>query len=175
MNKPKLVKLLKCNTDLFAQKDSELSHTDIVKTKIDTGDHPPIKLKPYRTALNNRKIVDEAIDEMLDAKIISRSRSSWSFSVVIVNKKDSSKRFCVDFRALNKITKPNSYSLPVIDDLLSLLGIARFFSSLDLKSGYWQVAMDVNDKEKTAFCTFQGLFHFNFIPFGLMNTSTIFQ
>jgi hypothetical protein len=173
--KPKLVKLLEHNADLFAQKDSDLSHTDIVKMKIDTGDHPPIKLRPYRTPLNNRKIIDEAIDEMLDAKIISRSRSPWSFPVVIVDKKDGSKRFCVDFRALNKITKPNSYPLPVIDDLLSLLGKARFFSSLDLKSGYWQVAMDEADKEKTAFCTFKGLFHFNVMPFGLTNAPAIFQ
>ena len=92
--------------------------------KIDTGDHLPIKLRQYRTPLNNRKIIDKVVDEMMDAKIISRSKSPWSFPVVIVNKKDGTKRFCVDLRKLNKITKLNSYPLPLIDDILALLGNA---------------------------------------------------
>ncbi|MCG8033371.1 MAG: DDE-type integrase/transposase/recombinase [Candidatus Thiodiazotropha taylori] len=170
-----VINLLKANSDLFAQKDSELSHTDTVKMKIDTGEHPPIKLRPYRTPLNNRKVIDDAIDEMLDAKIIERSKSPWSFPVVIVDKKDGSKRFCVDFRALNKITKSNSYPLPVIDDILAQLGQAKYFTSLDLKSGYWQVLMYDSDKEKTAFACHRGLFQFNVMPFGLTTAPAIFQ
>ena len=77
----------------------ELSHTDIVKMKIDTGEHPPIKLRPYRIPLNNRKVTDSATDELLDAKIIQRSKSPWCFPVVTVDKKDGSKRFCMDFWA----------------------------------------------------------------------------
>ena len=173
--KGKIIKLLRNNADLFAQKDLELSHTDTVKMKINTGDHPPIKLRPYRTPLNNRKVIDKAIDEMIDAKIIERSKSPWSFPVVIVDKKDGTKRFCVDFRALNKITKTNSYPLPLIDDILALLGKARYFTSLDLKSGYWQVLMDDNDKEKTAFACHRGLFQFNVMPFGLTTAPAIFQ
>ena len=80
--------------------------------KIETGNHPPIKLKLYHTQLNNRKVIDTAVDEMLEAKIISRSRSAWSFPVVIVEKKDGSKRFCVDFRQLNKIKKIKFLSTP---------------------------------------------------------------
>ena len=95
------------NKDIFASKDSQLGHTDTIKMKIDTGDHPPIKLRPYRTPLNKRAIIDEAVDEMLDAGIIQRSRSPWSFPVVIVDKKDGSKRFCVDFRKLIQINKHN--------------------------------------------------------------------
>lgn len=91
-------------------------------------------------------MTDDAIDEMLEAKIIQRSKSPWSFPVVTVDKKDGSKRFCVDFRALNKATKSNSYPLPVIDDILALLGQAKYFISLDLKSGYWQVLMDDDSK-----------------------------
>ncbi|MES9879659.1 MAG: reverse transcriptase family protein, partial [Sedimenticola sp.] len=142
--------ILRGNSDLFATTDAELSHTDTVRMKIDTGNSPPIKLRPYRTPLNNRKVIDKAVDEMLDAKIIEHSRSPWSFPVVIVDKKDGSKRFCVDFRALNKVTKTNSYPLPLIDDILALLGKAKYFTSLDLKSGYWQVLMDESDREKTA-------------------------
>ena len=163
------------NSDLFASKDTELGHTDTVRMKIDTGSADPIKLRPYRTPLNNRKIIDETIDEMLDAKVIRRSRSPWSFPVVIVDKKDGSKRFCVDFRKLNQVTKKNSYPLPVIDDILALLGKANYFTSLDLKSGYWQVLMNESDKEKTAFACHRGLFEFNVMPFGLSNAPAVFQ
>jgi hypothetical protein len=167
--------LIKENCDLFASKDSELGQTDTVKMTIDTGHHAPIKLRPYRTPLQNRKVIDNAIDEMLDAKIIRRSRSPWSFPIVIVGKKDGTKRFCVDFRQLNKITKKNSYPLPLIDDILALLGRAKYFTSLDLKSGYWQVSMEEHDKQKTAFSCHRGLFEFNKMPFGLCNAPSIFQ
>ena len=93
----------------------------------------------------------------------------------IVDKKDRSKIFCVDFRALNKVTKSNFYPLPLIDDILALLGQAKYFTSLDLKSGYWQVLMDDNDKEKTAFACHPGLFQFNIMPFGLKMAPAILQ
>lgn len=108
-------------------------------------------MKPYRTLLNKRQIVDKAIDDMFDAKIIRRSNSPWSFPIVVVDKKDGSKRFCVDFRQLNKVTKFNSYPLPLIDDILALLGGSKYFTTLDLKSGYWQVLVQEKDKEKTAY------------------------
>ncbi|MCG7879415.1 MAG: RNase H-like domain-containing protein, partial [Candidatus Thiodiazotropha endolucinida] len=163
------------NKDLFASKDSELGKTDTVKMQIDVGDHEPIKMKPYRTPIKSREVIDKAINEMLDANVIKRSRSPWSFPVVIVDKKDGSKRFCVDFRKLNQITKKNSFPLPLIDDILALLGRAKYFTSLDLKSGYWQVAMDEKDKEKTAFACHKGLFEFNVMPFGLSNAPAVFQ
>ena len=143
--------------------------------QIDIGNNVPIKMKPYRTPIKNREVIDKAINEMLDADVIKRSRSPWSFLVVIVDKKDGSKRFCVDFRKLNQITKKNSYPLPLIDDILTLLGKAKFFTSLDLKSGYWQVAMDEKDKEKTAFACHKGLFEFNVLPFDLSNAPAVFQ
>lgn len=174
-HRPDIEKLIKENHDLFANKDSELGQTDTVKMKIDTGNTQPIKLKPYRTPINNRKIIDQAIDEMLEADIIQRSRSPWSFPVVIVPKKDGSKRFCVDFRKLNLVTKKNSWPLPMIDDLISVLNKAKYFTSLDLKSGYWQIALDPKDQEKTAFSTFRGLHEFKVMPFGLSNAPALFQ
>uniref|UniRef100_K1RDD8 Transposon Ty3-I Gag-Pol polyprotein n=1 Tax=Magallana gigas TaxID=29159 RepID=K1RDD8_MAGGI len=91
--------------------------------KIETGDHQPIKNRPYRVPLNKRQIIDKAILEMMDAKIIERSQSPWSFPLVVVKKKDGSDRMCVDFRSLNKIVKPVSFPLPLIDDILSLLDL----------------------------------------------------
>ena len=162
----RIEKLVLQNKDLFASKDSELGHTKAVKMQIDVGNNDPIKMRPYRTPMKNREVIDKAIDEMLDADVIRRSRSPWSFPVVIVDKKDGSKRFCVDFRRLNKISKKNSYPLPLIDDFLALLGKCKYSTSLDLKSGYWQVAMNEKDKEKAAFACHRGLFEFNVMPFG---------
>lgn len=109
-------RLVSKNNDLFAKKDSDLGVTDTVKMKIETGDHHPIKNRPYRVPLNKRQIIDKAILEMMDAKIIERSQSPWSFPLVVVKKKDGSDRMCVDFRSLNKIVKPVSFPLPLIDD-----------------------------------------------------------
>ena len=125
----KIKKLVLKNQDLFANKDSELGHTDTVKMQIDVGNNHPIKMRPYRTPIKNREAVDKAVDELLDADVIRRSRSPWSVPVVIVDKKDGSKRFCVDFRKLNQITKKNSYSLPLIDDILALLRRSKIFTS----------------------------------------------
>ena len=171
----KIKKIILQNQDLFANKDSELGHTDTAKMQIDVGNNVPIKMRPYRTPIKNREVIDKAIDDMLDSEVIRRSKSPWSFPVVIVDKKDGSKRFCADFRRLNKITKKNSYPLPLIDDILALLGTAKFFTSLDLKSGYWQVAIEEKDKEKTAFACHRALFEFNVMPFGLLNAPAVFQ
>jgi len=167
--------LLRKNIDLFTSEDKDLGRTDTVKMKIDTGEHKPIKKQPYRTPLRQRKLVDKAINEMLEAGIVERSRSPWGSPIVLVEKRDGSKRFCVDFRALNKITKNNAHPLPVIDDILASLGSAKYFSKLDLKSGYWQVELEEEDKEKTAFTCHRGLFQFNVMPFGLANAPGIFQ
>ena len=81
--------------------------------QIDVGNNDPIKMRPYRTPMKNREVIGKAVDEMLDANVIRRSRSPRSIPVVIVDNKDGSKRFCVDFRRLNMIKMKNSYPLPL--------------------------------------------------------------
>ena len=115
------------------------------------------------------------IESMLKANVIRRSKSPWSFPLVVVQKRDGTSRMCVDFRKLNKITKSMAYPLPLIDDILAQLGKSKYFTTLDLKSGYWQVAIDPKDKEKTAFARHKGLFESNVMPFGLTNAPGIFQ
>lgn len=170
-----LNKVLQRNTDLFVTEDRYLGRTDTVEMRIDTGKNDPIKKNPYRTPLKQREEVNVALEEMLQAGVIERSNSPWSFPIVLVKKKDGTKRFCVDFRALNKITKKYARALPVIDDILASLGSAKYFSKLDLKSGYWQVKLNEKDKEKTAFTCHRGLFQFNVMPFGLANAPGVFQ
>ena len=104
-HRKEVINLIQRNKDIFAKNDFDLGQTDTVKMKIDTGDHPPIRLRPYRTPLTSRPIVDKAIDDMLQAGVIERSNSEWSFPIVLVKKKDQTTRFCVDYRKLNLITR----------------------------------------------------------------------
>ena len=161
--------------DLFAETDLQLGRTGQVKMTIDTGDHQPIRQKPYRTPFSERPKIDKALDDMIKAEIIRPSTSPWASPIVIVPKKDGSRRMCIDYRKINQITHKNSYPLPNISEMLSSFKDARFFSSLDLKSGYWQIEMEEKDKEKTAFTCHRGLFEFNVLPFGLTSAPPVFQ
>lgn len=112
---------------------------------------------------------------MLKDDVIQPSSSPWASLVVLVRKKDNSLRVCIDYRKLNLVTKRGVYPLPRIDDTLDRLCNANFLSSLDLKSGYWQIEVDERDRKKTAFATPDGLYEFKVLPFGSCFASATFQ
>ncbi|UYV62531.1 hypothetical protein LAZ67_2000954, partial [Cordylochernes scorpioides] len=158
--------------DLFS---SRLGRTNLAKHRIDTEDAKPIKHKPYRVSVKERDIIKEQIDEMLTEGIIRPSSSPWSFPVILVKKRDGKYRFCVDYRKLNNVTVKDVYPIPRIDEVMDTLQGSRYFSAIDLRSGYWQVEVEERDKEKTAFTTAHGLYEFNVMPFGLCNAPATFE
>ncbi|GFW18231.1 hypothetical protein TNCV_4007701 [Trichonephila clavipes] len=115
-----------------------------VKHRIFTGDHAPINQRAYRVSPTERRIIHEEVQKMLDEGIVQPSESPWSSPIVLVRKKTGSWRFCVDYRKLNSATKKKTFiPLPRIDDTLDCLKGAMFFSSMDLRSGYWQIEIDL--------------------------------
>ncbi|KAJ1169201.1 hypothetical protein NDU88_001107 [Pleurodeles waltl] len=141
--------------------------TRLVHHQILTPPGKTVRLKPYRIPEARKTLVENEIEKMLDLDIIEPSQSPWCSPVVLVPKPDGSIRFCIDFRRVNSISQFDTYPLPRIDELLERLGKAKYMSTLDLTKGYWQIPLGPEDKEKTAFATPSGLYHFKVLPFGL--------
>lgn len=174
--KKRLRDLVSRYRDVFALRNEELGYTDLVHHEIDVGDSPPIKLRPYRMAPGKVTEVRKQIDDMLKRGIIRESNSPYSAPIVLVKKKDGTSRFCVDYRKLNSVTKKDAYPIPRIDQTLENLKGARYFSSMDLATGYWQVPVASRDQHKTAFGTSDGgLFEYLVMAFGLTNAPATFQ
>ncbi|GFY05858.1 retrovirus-related Pol polyprotein from transposon 297 [Trichonephila clavipes] len=171
----KLSELLRKFSGLFTKTDKSTAAKTNVKHRIFTGDHAPINQRAYRVSPTERRIIHEEVQKMLDEGIVQPSESPWSSPIVLVKKKDGSWRFCVDYRKLNSVTKKDVYPLPRIDDTLDCLKGVMFFSSMDLRSGYWQIEIDEADREKTAFITPEGLYEFKVMPFGLCNAPATFE
>ena len=143
--------------------------------RLETGTAQPIALPLRRIAWLERDMIREEVDKMKAQKVVVESDSPWSSPPVLVKKKDGTVRFCIDYRKLNEVTVPDQYPLPRIDDVLDALEHGRYFSVIDLKSGYWQIPMRDSDAAKTAFRTADGLFQFTVMPFGLRNAPATFQ
>jgi len=135
----------------------------------------PIRSQPYRTGPHKRQVITDQINKMLKLNVIEPSHSAWARPVVIVPKKNGKARFCVDYRRLNNVTKTDAYPLPRMEDCLDSLGDAKVFTSLNCTAGYWQVPLRKEDREKTAFTTRAGIYHWLSMPFGLTNAPATFQ
>ena len=168
----KLAQLLSEFSDVF---DDKLDTCNVTFHKINTGRSTPIKQRPRRLPYAYRDEADQQIQEMLANGIITPSVSPWSSPIVLVRKKNGDLRFCVDYRKLNQITDNDSHPLPLISDLLDSVKDAKYFSLLDLRSGYWQIPVAQEDRAKTAFVTQNGLYEFTRMPFGLKTAPATFQ
>ena len=171
-DKKSLLNTLLSFPDIFS---NSLGHTSVALHNIDTGNSPPIRQFPRRLPYHHRAEVDKQVNDMLSQGVIQPSTSPWSSPIVLVKKKDGSYRFCIDYRKLNSITKIDAHPLPRVDDLLEALNGNTIFSTLDLRSGYWQVGMHPGDCEKTAFSTPGGLHESLRPPYGLSNAPATFS
>ena len=135
----------------------------------------PISLGTYRMAPMELRELKKQMEELLRKGFIRPSTSPWGAPVLFVKKKDGSLRLCVDYRRLNHVTIKNKYPLPRIEDLFDQLKGSRFFSKIDLRSGYHQMRVKEDDIPKTAFSTRYGHYEFVVMPFGLTNAPAAFM
>ena len=149
--------------------------TNLVWHHISVEDVLPIPQKPYWVLYAQRDLVKQELDRMLQADVIRPSESAWASPIVLVTKKDGSIRFCVDYRKLNQVAKFDAYPMPRIEELIDTIGPAEVITTLDLAKGYWQIPMDEESKDKTAFATPFGLYQFEVMPFSLHSAPATFQ
>ena len=147
----------------------------MIPHEINTSNQNPIRLPYRRVPPNYIPEMKQLLQEMLEKGIIRRSCSPYASPVVPVRKKDGTMRICIDYRQLNARTERDSFPLPRIEETLEALGGAKYFSSLDLANGYFQIAMDEKSISKTAFRVPWGLFEFLRMPQGLVNSPGTFQ
>ncbi|CAF1076070.1 unnamed protein product [Didymodactylos carnosus] len=145
------------------------------QTAIKTADHPPIYSKQYPASLKDQQIKTAEINKLLERRQIEESTSPWSSPVVLVKKKDKTVRFCVDYRRLNEITIKDKFPLPKIEEIFDQLSDSMFYPKLDFRSGYFQIPLAKEDRQKTAFSTRDNHYQFTVLPQGITNGPAVFQ
>ena len=162
--------------DVFSMGDNDIGHCSTVKHRIDLQDDRPIKQRSRYISPTMYDEVRSHFHQLLSSGVIRKSQSPWSSNAVLVRKKDGTLRVCVDFRQLNQRTVKDAYALPRIDDILQSLGSSTFFTVLDMKSGYHQIEIEEQHKERTAFTVGPlGFFEWNRLAMGLCNAPATYQ
>jgi len=158
----------------YVDENGEFQGTDLVEHRIITGNARPIRKAPYRVPFALRDEMESHVQDMLHKGVIEPSSSPWTAPAILVPKKSADGkpkyRLCVDFRELNKVTQFDNYPLPIFEETVSTLHGCKYFSVVDLFSGFWQIKLAQQDKMKTAFTVPSGSYQFLRLPFGLSNS-----
>lgn len=173
--KERVIQKLSAMPEVFALYDTDFGCTNKVKHQIKLSDETPFKHRPRPVRPQDLDAVRRHLQELSEAGIIRESESPFSSPIVVVRKKNGDVRLCVDYRKLNLNTIKDAYALPNLEEAFSALTGSKWFSVLDLKSGYYQIEVDETDKHKTAFVCPMGFFEFNRMPQGITNAPSTFQ
>lgn len=173
--KERITQKLSAMSEVFALHDTDFGCTNKVKHQIKLSDETPFKHRPRPVRPQDLDAVRRHLQELSDAGVIRESESPFSSPIVVVRKKNGDVRLCVDYRKLNLNTIKDAYALPNLEEAFSALTGSKWFSVLDLKSGYYQIEVDEADKHKTAFVCPMGFFEFNRMPQGITNAPSTFQ
>ena len=177
---------------VFSLNNEDIGHTQLVTMDINMGDSPPVCQKPYTLPLKHNTWVQQEIETLEHAGVIRKSISPWASPIVVVPKNSTPgepphRRMCIDFRKLNDLqpevccadsqTNGNIslVPLPKIDEMYGRLKGAKYFTTLDLQSGYYHIGLSESSKAKTAFITPFGKYQFEVVPFGLAQAPAYFQ
>lgn len=166
---------LQAMSDVFSHHDLDFGCTSQVKHRINVIDNTPFKHQARPIHPQDLEAVRKHLKELLDAGVIRESELSFSSPIIVVKKKNGDIRLCIDYRKLNLQTIKDAYALPNLEESFSALTRSKWFSVLDLKSGYYQIKMHEADKPKTAFVTPLGFWEFNRMPQGVTNAPSTFQ
>ena len=154
----------------------QLGKVDITPHRIEvTPGARPRRAQPYRASHASREVIAMELQRQRDLGVIEPSKAEWAFPVVLVPKHDGTMRFCVKYRQLNEVTVRDVYPLPSMDDCIDFLRDAKVFSTLDCNSGYWQIPVADEDRDKTTFVCHEGAYRYIRPPFGLSNAPEPFQ
>lgn len=159
-----------------AGSDDKLGRTHKLEHHIETGSAKPFRQRQYLMSPYMLQHLNSELDKMLALKVVEPSHGAWNSPVLLVKKNNGEYRFCFDGRALNSVTKPDRYPLPRVDRILNMLRDAKYISSIDLRSAFWQIPLDETSKEKTGFSVpGRGMFQFTVMPFGLSCSAQTLQ
>ena len=142
---------------------------------IDTGNSEPVSQKPYTITMKHYQWVKDEIEKSLTAKVIHSSRSSWSAPIIIVPKGDGGQHLVINYRALNKVTRKFTYTMPKVEDIFSKLNWATYFTMLDPRAGYHHVPLDKPSILKMALNSPFGKYKYVKVTYGLAQVPAYFQ
>ncbi|UYV78291.1 hypothetical protein LAZ67_16000865 [Cordylochernes scorpioides] len=172
---PQFTTLLQRYTHIFSQDKFNVPCLRIPPVKIPTNSEKIITIRPYRVPICDQQEIRNQIQQMLENGIIEQSFSPFSSPVTLVTKRDKTKRFCIDYRKVNELISSDVHPLPRIEDILDRLAQAKYFSTADISSAYWQVPIHPDSRPLLAFATFEGLYQPTRLPFGLKTSPQIYE